>query len=66
MKSKAVRYQIAGLAGFILSGLFFLISGIQSGDVMVILGCIAWMVACVIWLIPLLQSDSDQTSDPSP
>ncbi len=59
MKTPSARYQIAGLVGFIISGIFFLISGIQSDDLMVIFGCIAWMVACGIWLLPLLGFASE-------
>jgi len=48
------KFNIAGLIGFILSGGLFLAAGIESGDRLTILGCIAWIVSCVIWILPLL------------
>ncbi len=52
---KEIHYQIAGLAGFIISGLFFIVSGIKDKDVPTILGSVAWIAACIVWLIPLLR-----------
>ncbi|MFP4168318.1 MAG: hypothetical protein ACLFSY_05645 [Desulfonatronovibrionaceae bacterium] len=48
-------YQIAGLIGFILSGLFFIAAGLKNKDLPTILGSLAWIAACVVWLIPLLR-----------
>ncbi len=50
------NYQLLGLIGFVLSGVFFLISGIQAGDALTIAGSSAWMIACLGWAIPLMRA----------
>ena len=50
------RYQLLGLAGFILSGIIFLLSGILNRDFLTFAGSLVWIIACIIWLIPLLQN----------
>ncbi|MFO7749204.1 MAG: hypothetical protein R6V54_03840 [Desulfobacteraceae bacterium] len=55
----ADRYQLLGLAGFILSGLFFLLSGILNGDFLTFAGSLVWIIACIVWIVPLLQ-DTDK------
>jgi hypothetical protein len=46
------RYQAVGLAGFVLSGVIFLIAGIRAGDALTIAGSLAWTLSCVVWAIP--------------
>ena len=48
---------LTGLAGFVLSGVFFLIVGIRASDPWTIAGCAAWMLACAFWAIPLLRGE---------
>ena len=50
------NYQLLGLIGFVLSGVFFLVSGLQSGDVLTIGGSVAWIIACYGWAVPLYRS----------
>lgn len=54
------RYQLAGLMGFIVSALFFLAGGIRDRDPLSILGTIAWIVACLVWMIPLLNKKGEK------
>jgi hypothetical protein len=49
------HYQLAGLVGFVVSGVFFLVSAIQAGDRMMIASSVAWLVGCGLWLIPLVR-----------
>jgi len=55
MKEK--HSQIAGLIGFIVSGLFFIASGIKNADILTVLGSLAWIGACIIWLIPFFTHE---------
>ena len=48
-------YQIVGLVGFIASGGLFLVSGLRTGDGLLVAGCVVWMIACCVWLVPLIQ-----------
>jgi uncharacterized membrane protein YhhN len=52
---KNVKMQVAGLAGFIISGLFFTASALRHGDMLSLAGCIVWIAACVIWLVAVLD-----------
>jgi hypothetical protein len=49
------NYQLAGLVGFVVSGVFFLVSAIEAGDRMMIASSVAWLVGCALWLIPLVR-----------
>ncbi len=46
------RYQAVGLAGFVLSGIIFLIAGIRAGDPLTIAGSLAWTLSCGVWAFP--------------
>ena len=48
-------YQIVGLIGFIVSGGLFLVSGLRTGDGLLIAGCLVWTAACCVWLAPLVR-----------
>ena len=52
------RYQIIGLAGFILAGVLFIIAGLRAGDVLTTSGSVIWTLSCVIWLIPYLSRNT--------
>lgn len=49
------RFEIAGLVGFILSGLIFLANAVGEGDTGTVVGSIVWIVACGLWLVPLVR-----------
>jgi len=51
------QFQVTGLIGFIISGVFFIASGIKNTDILTVLGSLAWIGACVVWLIPLFSPD---------
>lgn len=48
------HYQIIGLLGFIIAGFVFIAAGINSGDLLTIIGSVIWTVSCFIWMIPLV------------
>ncbi len=50
------HYQIAGIIGFIVSALIFLVPACMDGDIFTIAGTIVWIIACLIWLIPLFKT----------
>ncbi len=53
------RFQIIGLAGFIIAGFIFIAAGINVGDTLTILGSVVWVLSCLVWMIPLLKSKKD-------
>jgi len=46
------KFELFALFGFCVSGIVFILSGIQSGDIFTILGSSVWIFSCVIWMIP--------------
>ena len=66
MPAKRARiWQLWGWILFLLSALCFLFAGIRSGDPAGILGAAFFLVACLVFLVPLLRqisggSDPDQ------
>ncbi len=48
------RVDIFGLAGFTLSGCFFVASALRTGDVFALAGSIVWITSCLGWITSLL------------
>jgi O-antigen ligase len=56
MSPKAVQlWNLAGWLLFILSAVFFLISSILAADPYAIVGSLAFLIACLVFLIPLMS-----------
>jgi len=49
-------YQFAGLMGFIISALLFLVVAIRNQDMLTTLGTLIWIASCVVWMVPLLET----------
>lgn len=68
-KSEA-RTQLFGWILFILCAIFFLASGINNQDALTIIGSVIFLIACIVFIIPLVAAkplppkDKD-TRDPS-
>lgn len=56
------KYEVLGLAGFILSGACFTVSGIINGDPWAVLGSLIWIVSCIVWLLPFVKNRRDGRS----
>jgi hypothetical protein len=52
---KYFYFELAGLTCFIISGLFFIVAGIRSEDLLSTIGSFIWTFACFLWLIPMLS-----------
>ena len=52
---KLFYFELIGLIFFFISGLFFIVAGIRSGDYLSTIGSIVWTCACVLWLFPVLS-----------
>jgi len=46
------KMELFALIGFCVSGVIFILSGIQSGDALTIAGSTVWIAACIIWMVP--------------
>jgi len=50
------KLDVAGLAGFTISGLFFVFSSLRAGDVYALAGSIVWIISCLVWMVALVRS----------
>ena len=53
-KATAHRLQLWGWIIFIFSALFFIASSIRAGDPLSLLGGLLFLVACFVFLVPLV------------
>jgi predicted membrane channel-forming protein YqfA (hemolysin III family) len=60
MKTKnptlAMRFQLCGWILFIVSAVFFIASSIRAGDMLSLTGGLFFLVACLVFMIPLLSN----------
>jgi len=49
------RFQISGWVLFIFSALFFIATSIQAGDTPGLIGALFFLVACFVFLVPLIS-----------
>jgi hypothetical protein len=50
------RYNLAGWIFFIVCALFFLAAGIRDKDNIIIAGSIFFLIACILFILPLAQN----------
>ncbi len=50
--AKDWKLELLALSGFCVSGVMFIVSGVQSGDFLTIAGSVVWLVSCLCWMIP--------------
>ena len=58
------KLELCALVGFCFSGMIFILSGIQNGDILTVVGSSVWILSCVIWMLPYrkyLDSSKDKT-----
>jgi len=53
--TQALKYQLWGWFLFIVCALIFIASSIRMRDNLMLVGSIFFLVACVVFLIPLLK-----------
>ena len=52
---KELKYQLWGWILFIVCAFIFIVSSIRTGDVLMLIGSLFFLVACFLFLIPLLR-----------
>jgi len=52
---KIFYFELIGLICFFISGLFFVVAGIHSEDLLSTIGSIVWTIACLLWFIPVIS-----------
>lgn len=54
-RKKDLKYQLWGWILFIVCAFIFIVSSIRMGDVLMLIGSLFFLVACFLFLIPLLR-----------
>ncbi len=52
-------YQMLGLIGFIVAGFVFVAAGLGADDPLTVTGSVIWIVACLIWMVPLVRPEEE-------
>ncbi len=52
----AIRFQLCGWILFIISAIFFIASSIRAGDMLSLAGGLFFLVACLVFMVPLLSN----------
>ena len=50
------QWQLIGWAMFVICALFYLAAGWRSGDALTLIGSLIFLIACFVFMIPLLRS----------
>lgn len=59
-RPREVRYQLWGWILFIICALFFIAAGIKNHDLFALSGSILFLIACVVFLIPVVQKSKQK------
>jgi hypothetical protein len=51
-KSNDWKLELGALNGFCLSGVIFILSGIENKDILTIAGSAVWIISCIVWMLP--------------
>lgn len=54
-REQSFRHQITGWVLFVLGALFFIASSVKNRDLLTFIGSVIFLVACVIFLIPIVR-----------
>jgi uncharacterized membrane protein len=52
-----IKYQLAGWILFIICAIFFVASGLKNHDIYTLIGGVIFLIACIVFLIPLVRSN---------
>jgi len=58
-----VKYQLAGWILFIICAMFFTASGLKNHDIWTLLGSVVFLIACIVFIIPLAGANKKKEYD---
>jgi hypothetical protein len=61
--SQDEKYQLVGWIMFILCALFYTAASAESGDIVANIGSVTFLVACFVFLVPLLWKEQVVTTN---
>ena len=54
---REIKYQLSGWILFIICAIFFVASGLKNHDILTFIGGVIFLIACIVFLIPLVRSN---------
>ena len=58
-----LKYQLFGWILFIVCAIFFIASSLKNGDTLTFIGSIIFLIACIVFLIPLIKTTKKISND---
>jgi len=58
-----IKYQLAGWILFIICAIFFIASSLKNHDTLTFIGGVIFLIACIVFLIPLVRSNKKAEND---
>ena len=65
INNKDRKIQLRGWLLFLISAVFFTVAGIRDGDMLMTLGGLFFLLACIVFLIPFLWPRTNTGNDAS-
>ncbi len=62
-KGQDFTYQVAGWILFILCAILFIASSLKNQDTLAFIGSVIFLIACIVFLIPLIRTDKKEDND---
>ena len=58
-----IKYQIVGWILFIICAIFFIASSLKNHDTLTFIGSVSFLLACIVFLIPLVRPNKKAKND---
>jgi len=58
-----VKYHFLGWVVFIICAVLFIASSLKSGDILMLVASVVFLAACIIFLIPLIKTITDERGE---
>ena len=53
---RELKYELVGWISFVICAILFMASSLRNHDTLALIGSIMFLIACIIFLIPLFES----------
>jgi predicted membrane channel-forming protein YqfA (hemolysin III family) len=61
--NRELKYHLAGWILFVICAIFFIVSSLKNHDTLALIASIIFLIACIIFLIPLFESFKKMDAD---
>ena len=58
-----IKLQLLGWILFIICAIFFIASGLKNHDILTFIGSVIFLIACIVFLIPLVRPNKKAEND---